>query len=545
VIKEFRFALADASWSGYKAYQREIEVLQQLAHPRIPRYLDAFDTAQGFCLVQEYKNAPSLAERRSFTPDQIQQIAVSLLEILVDLQKHVPPIIHRDIKPENILVDKHLNAYLVDFGFARIRGGEMALSSVVAGTPGFIPPEEQFGRPLTEASDLYSVGVTLICLLTNRRSLDIGRLIDDNYRFDLKRLVPQLNPGLIAWLEKMVASNVKQRFPNAAVALEAIKSEQWVSKANGLDSLVSVIKRRKLTYGLGLATLSIVAGMGTTLIVFKPERQVSHLLAWNKCPRCNLRGIHLENGKLEDANLGRANLENAVLERVNLGNADLENANLEDANLKNGKLENANLENAKLENANLENGDLENANLRRAKLERANLGNADLENGKLGRANLVNANLERANLENADLENAKLKRANLGRVNLERANLWQAKLERANLWQAKLRNANLGNADLENANLEDANLEGSNLKNANLKDANLKDVNFKDANLRDVNLENANLKDANLRGVNLEDVNLKDANLENVDLRDANLEGVNLKDANLKDAIMPDGTKHP
>ena len=59
-IKEFRFALADASWSGYKAYQREIEVLQQLDHPRIPRYLDSFETPQGFCLVQEYKNAPSL-----------------------------------------------------------------------------------------------------------------------------------------------------------------------------------------------------------------------------------------------------------------------------------------------------------------------------------------------------------------------------------------------------------------------------------------------------------------------------------------------------
>jgi len=39
VIKEFRFAIADSSWSGYKAYQREIEVLQQLDHPRIPRYL--------------------------------------------------------------------------------------------------------------------------------------------------------------------------------------------------------------------------------------------------------------------------------------------------------------------------------------------------------------------------------------------------------------------------------------------------------------------------------------------------------------------------
>lgn len=58
VIKEFQFAKnAGNSWAEYDAYQREIEVLQGLNHPGIPRYLNSFETAQGFCLVQEYKNA--------------------------------------------------------------------------------------------------------------------------------------------------------------------------------------------------------------------------------------------------------------------------------------------------------------------------------------------------------------------------------------------------------------------------------------------------------------------------------------------------------
>jgi len=162
VIKEFRFALADAKWSGFKAYQREIEVLRELDYPRIPRYLDSFETKAGFCLVQEYKNAPSLAQRRSFNPEEIKQIAVSVLEILVYLQKRVPPIIHRDIKPENILVDKQLNAYLVDFGFARIQGGKVALSSIAAGTPGFMPPEELFSRSLTKASENANLGGAML-----------------------------------------------------------------------------------------------------------------------------------------------------------------------------------------------------------------------------------------------------------------------------------------------------------------------------------------------------------------------------------------------
>ncbi|MEQ8996126.1 MAG: serine/threonine-protein kinase [Coleofasciculus sp. B1-GNL1-01] len=496
VIKEFRFALADASWSGYKAYQREIEVLQQLDHPRIPRYLDSFETPQGFCLVQEYKNAPSLAERRSFTPQQIKQIAVSVLEILVYLQQRVPPIIHRDIKPENILVDKHLNVYLVDFGFARIRGKEMALSSVAAGTPGFMPPEEQFGRSLTESADLYSLGVTLIGLLTGTRSLDIGKLIDDNYRFDFKGLVPQLNPGFIAWLDKMVAPNVKQRFDNAATALDAIKSKQWDDKANRLESVVSAIKGRKLTYVLGLATLGIVALVGTTIIVPQPDivpqsdRQVRQLLERNECVRCNLQGANLRAANLRDANLEGANLRDANLKYANLAGVNLSDAILEDAILENTFVWGANLSIVNLRNA-----------------------------------KLINANLGLANLRAAKLENANLGRANLGGVDLTAANLESAFLGHTHLLDAKLLNANLKNASLLNANLGRANLEN--------------------ANLRDVNLENAFLRDANLKSANLEDVNLRNADLGNANLKDAHLEGANLEGVNLKDAIMPDGTKHP
>jgi serine/threonine protein kinase len=53
-----------------------------------------------------------------------------VLEILVYLQNRVPPIIHCDIKPENIPIDELENAYLIDFGFAHIGMGEIAMSSV-------------------------------------------------------------------------------------------------------------------------------------------------------------------------------------------------------------------------------------------------------------------------------------------------------------------------------------------------------------------------------------------------------------------------------
>ena len=223
VIKQFQFAKRGTNWSDYDAIEREIHVLRGLNHPGIPRYLGSFQTSQGFCLVQEYKNASSLAVPRSFDPDEIKQIAISLLNILAYLQNRIPSIIHRDIKPENILVDDKINVYLVDFGLARIGDGEVAVSSVAKGTIGFMAPEQLFNRQLSEASDLYGLGATLICLLTGTRSTAISNLIDDDYRINFKHLVPKLSLRWIDWLQKMVELKPKDRFPDAATALEALR----------------------------------------------------------------------------------------------------------------------------------------------------------------------------------------------------------------------------------------------------------------------------------------------------------------------------------
>lgn len=220
VLKQFCFAIAGTNWSGFQTYEREIEVLQGLKHPGIPRYLESFETENGFCLIQEYKNAPSLEKSRSFEPEEIKTIAIRLLEILVFLQNRIPPVIHRDIKPENILVDFDLNVYLIDFGFARIGSQEVFGSSVFKGTPGFIPPEQV--RKPTEASDLYSLGATLICLLTGKKSTLIQDLTaeDDPYYLEFKHLLPRLNLRFISWLEQMVQPKLKDRFKNAEEANE-------------------------------------------------------------------------------------------------------------------------------------------------------------------------------------------------------------------------------------------------------------------------------------------------------------------------------------
>lgn len=286
-IKEFSFADANIDWLGLKAYEREIEILQRLNHPRIPRYVGSFETPTSFYLVQEYKNAPSLASQCNFNPQEIKQIALSILEILVYLQQQVEPIIHCDIKPENILVDEQLNAYLVDFGLAQIKGAKMAFSSLVAGTPGFMPPEEQLGHSLSEASDLYSLGATVICLLADTRSVDIRKLVDDNYRFNFQKLVPQINPRFKSWLMRMVQPHWKYRYANAAIALEALKPIEVTGNATAIEILMTAIKFRKQTTMFVLAMIGMFAVAATTLILSQ-QGGVAQQLEQSQCQSCNL-----------------------------------------------------------------------------------------------------------------------------------------------------------------------------------------------------------------------------------------------------------------
>ncbi|NES87252.1 MAG: protein kinase [Moorea sp. SIO2B7] len=421
VIKQFQFAQSGASWADYDAYEREIQVLQQLDCPSIPRYLDSIETPTGFCLIQEYKEALPLTQIYHFTPQEIKDIAIAVLEVLVYLQQQDPPIIHRDLKPENILVERStpLKVYLIDFGFARQKSGDAALSSVVKGTLGFMPPEQLFNRQLTKATDLYSLGATLISLLTKTKSSDIGNLIDEKNQINFKQKLPKgLNRQFVKWLEKMVAPNLKHRFHDAEISLEALKNIN-LFKDTPLKILAPI--------AAGLAMFGIGAFLGSTWIVSQnnniepidpppiieippieipPNPAVAQLLQTGHCPGCSLRGVNLEKANLVGANLEGADLANANLGGANLHRARLQGANLPYANLNRAILKNADLSGANLKGVNLKNADLWDAHLMGANLNNANLSNAILNEAEFWNANLGDAKLKSTYLQGINLQGA-------------------------------------------------------------------------------------------------------------------------------------------
>ncbi|NJP09507.1 MAG: serine/threonine protein kinase [Leptolyngbyaceae cyanobacterium RU_5_1] len=258
VLKQFCFAQMGSDWSAFSTHQQELKVLQSLSFSGIPRYIENFETPDGFCLVQEYVDAPSLACDRTFSPEQVQQIASSVLDILVYLQNQTPLIIHRDIKPENILVDDQLKVHLIDFGFARIGSGDVSGSSVFKGTPGFIPPE-QLWQP-TKATDLYGLGATLLCLLTGTPSTQIHHLTDpsDPYVFQFASRLPTLSQDFIYWLHKMVEPKQSNRFQDAKTALRVLQSLKGLTRLAEVVLKPGQLELRSQRYGEKLtATIAV------------------------------------------------------------------------------------------------------------------------------------------------------------------------------------------------------------------------------------------------------------------------------------------------
>lgn len=229
IVKLLSFA-SDFEWDALKLFEREAESLKTLSHPAIPRYLDFFElnsaNNKGFALVQTYIPALSLEEYlktgRTFSEAEVIRLARGLLEILIYLHGRQPPLLHRDIKPSNILLgrsDRSIGqVYLVDFGSVQTLAAREGGTMTVVGTYGYMPPE-QFGDRTVPASDLYSLGATLIYLVTGIHPADLPHK-DGRIQFDRN---VNLSPAFAHWLKWMTEPSLDRRLASAQEALQALE----------------------------------------------------------------------------------------------------------------------------------------------------------------------------------------------------------------------------------------------------------------------------------------------------------------------------------
>ena len=215
-IKELRIDSLP-NWKAYDLFWREVETLKSLNIKGVAKFyevIEQLDSPQPCAyLVQQYISGKSLSEMiRSgyrFDIPTVFKIAVQLVDILKALHHHEPAIIHRDIKPSNIVIeqdDDQLNVYLIDFGAVANpllqKGG-----STVAGTYGYMPPEQLMGKPVT-ASDIYALGATLAGLLSGMEPSDMD-VVD--YRLAIEKPLENLPYPIVSCLREMIQSKVEDR----------------------------------------------------------------------------------------------------------------------------------------------------------------------------------------------------------------------------------------------------------------------------------------------------------------------------------------------
>jgi serine/threonine protein kinase len=178
--------------------------------------------------VQEYIDGRPLSEiisnQQLYTPEQVKEIILKLLEVLVYLQKtFTDPVLHRDLKPANILIDNSCEPYLIDFGGAKVSEGAGG-STVSVGTLGFMPPEQRF-QQFNKTTDLYSLGMSIVCWLTRTEPTEMYNIINmgTNQVMGLRELLSAYSLRFVDWLEKVVQPDPKDRYPDAEAAFNAFK----------------------------------------------------------------------------------------------------------------------------------------------------------------------------------------------------------------------------------------------------------------------------------------------------------------------------------
>ncbi len=235
-----------------RLFKRETETLASLSHPAIPRYLNFFELGSatgstGLALVQTYIQGRSLASYlqigRRFSEQETKYIGAAVLEILVYLHQLSPPVIHRDIKPDNILLSGGSSTldqiYLVDFGAVKTISSTENTNLTIVGTQGYMPPEQFSGR-VTPASDLYSLGTTLVTVATGT---PIAKIPRRNLRLRFEDLVP-LTPEFTTWLKWLIELEASNRPTSAQAALDRLLNPQEPTSTTGQFQPIANIPRK-------------------------------------------------------------------------------------------------------------------------------------------------------------------------------------------------------------------------------------------------------------------------------------------------------------
>jgi len=210
-------------WKNVELFERSANVLANLDHPGIPRFIASFRVEANavvlFCLVHERIDGETLKagldRGERYDETKARQVLREVLGVLRYLHGLSPPVIHRDLKPSNLMRRNGGGLVLIDFDLVRDEGKPDGGSTIGIGTPGYAPLEQLMGEAVP-ATDLYALGATLVALLARKEPSALRER--GAQRLDFERYV-NVSKDFATLLGSMLEPAVADRAPTATAVL--------------------------------------------------------------------------------------------------------------------------------------------------------------------------------------------------------------------------------------------------------------------------------------------------------------------------------------
>jgi serine/threonine-protein kinase len=243
-------------------FRREATACAMLRSEHIVQVYNLDDIDGTPAIVMEYIEGESLKEYLTRTDDHSEQfakhVAGSVLKGLV--AAHRQGIIHRDIKPGNILVTSDRMIRITDFGLASIlTSPSLTVEGVLVGTPAYMSPEQARGESLDSRTDLFSLGITLIEILSGNQifhGTSYGECINKILQFEPESIdltIAETSEEFRDFVKLLMRKDKEERFSSAEQALSILtgtpveriqqksRRTHWRAPVVGLAVLVVVV----------------------------------------------------------------------------------------------------------------------------------------------------------------------------------------------------------------------------------------------------------------------------------------------------------------
>jgi len=279
-------------------FRREARAIAALSHPHVVTVIDAGEDDGHPYIILQYVDGRTLKDRiRSGGPLPPQEAVAYAIEIGRALAAaHAARLVHRDVKPQNVLIDRDGRAKVTDFGIARSLEAEgLTQAGRVLGTTDYVSPEQALGEPVTEQSDIYSLGICLYEMLTGvtpfsgETHVTVAMKHVKEPMPDIRRRRPEISAALAAVVDRATAKECANRYATAeemvheleeVLAIEAARAGATTGEAStvlqGLPDDTADVAPRRLRRPrralLGTLLVAVLIAAALTALVLRAEQ---------------------------------------------------------------------------------------------------------------------------------------------------------------------------------------------------------------------------------------------------------------------------------